>query len=614
MTELYLKARYYPYMKKMTKIIALLLALIMTALALFACDNGNTDMQDGSEDATGTGNGTATDDKKPGTNSTDKPKDEVDKLVIFENGEYKFRVICPDKPSDIEKKVYNDIRAKLKGITGINPEFVTDFKAFNDTGEDRELPAILVGRTNYDESTQVYSELRNAECALKVVGNKIVLAFNTEVDATNAYIKFYSLIRQSKADYISMNADVNYTKASNEYLNELPTYTGGAYEIIDCDDNSYMLYAKNATKDDFYNYHNEAICNGFLPYVSREVDGNFFETLITDTKYIYMYYRAYDKSVRAIIGPIDMLGEEDCGDYGEKYDASLTLVGQVETIDCGQGYIFVLPDGRLIIQDGGSKYGAKPDYMYQAIKQVAPDPDNIIIGAWFISHPHSDHQRGFTEFVANHADDPEFTIERIVANYINKEMYQYTRPDGAKESNAALVDELRRIAKEEYPEAQFIKAHTGQVYNFGSSSVEVLYTVEDYLPAEMFNYVNSASLVIRVTVDNTSVMLLADTTHASGKIMEDMFGTHLKSDMVQLAHHGMAPSNASLYKFIQADVLLWPSTYNHAGSRYGQYSSVINVALEYAEDVYVSDVALTTLKLPYVIQNNKDAEMSKLGK
>ena len=106
-------------------------------------------------------------------------------------------------------------------------------------------------------------------------------------------------------------------------------------------------------------------------------------------------------------------------------------------------------------------------------------------------------------------------------------------------------------------------------------------------------------------------MLLADTTHVSGKIMEDMFGTYLKSDMVQLAHHGMAPSNASLYKFIQADVLLWPSTYNHAETRFGQYASVINVALEYAEDVYVSDVALTTLKLPYVIKNNKQDELSK---
>ena len=602
-------------MKKKFRIIALLLALVMSLSLLIACDNSTVDIEDGSDTGSDAEKNTSdTDNKKPGTNGTDSSKPDKEKLVIFENGEYKFRVICPDKATDIEKKIYNDIREKLRDITGVNPEFVTDFQAYNDTGEDREKPAILIGRTNYEESQAVYSTLRNAECALKTVGNKIVLAFTTEVDASNAYIKFYSLIRQSKADYVSMIADVDYLKASNEYLNELPIYRDGAYEIIDCDDNTYMLYAKNATKDDFYAYHNEAIRNGFLPYVSREAAGNFFETLITDTKYIYMYYRSFDRSIRATIGPIEMLGEEDCGDYGEKYDPTLSLVGQVETIDCGQGYIFVLPDGRLIIQDGGSKYGGKPDYMYQAIKQVAPDPDNIIIGAWFISHPHADHQRGFTEFVANHADDPEFTVERIVANYINKEMYQYTRPDGAKESNAALVDELRRIAKEEYPEAQFIKAHTGQVYNFGSSSVEIMYTVEDYLPAEMFNYVNSASLVIRVTVDNNSVMLLADTTHASGKIMEDMFGNYLKSDMVQLAHHGMAPSNASLYSCIQADVLLWPSTYKYAGTRYSQYSNVINVALQYAEDVYVSDVTVTTLTLPYVIQNNKDAEMSKLGK
>jgi hypothetical protein len=84
--------------------------------------------------------------------------------------------------------------------------------------------------------------------------------------------------------------------------------------------------------------------------------------------------------------------------------------------------------------------------------------------------------------------------------------------------------------------------------------------------------------------------------------------------MVQLAHHGMAPSNASLYKFIQADVLLWPNNYGDAGVRYGQYASVINVALGYAEDLYVSGSSLTTLKLPYVIKNNKQDEMSKLGK
>ena len=603
-------------MKKKMRIISLVLALVMVASLFIACDNNTVDIQDSGESGSSAEKGTgATDGKNTGNNTTDAPGQQDEKITIFENGEYKCRIICPDKANAIEKKVYNDIREKLRNITGVNPEFVTDFQAYDDTGEDREKPAILIGKTNYKESKEVYSELRNAECALKAVGNKIVLAFTTEEDATNAYIRFYSLIRQSTAKYVGISADVNFTKASNEYLNELPTYLDGSSEIVDCDDNTYMLYAKNVTEENFYDYQNEAIRNGFLPYVSREVGENIFETLITDTKYIYMYYRAYDKSMRAIIGPIEMLGEEDCSsEYYEIYDPTLSLVGQVESIDCGQGYIFVLPDGRLIIQDGGSKYGGKPDYMYKAIKQVAPDPENIVIAAWFISHPHADHQKGFNEFAANHANDPEFTVERIIANYVEREMYQYTRPDGAKESNGGLVDDLHRIVMQDFPEAQFVKAHTGQVYNFGSASVEVLYTAEDYLPVDMFNYVNSASMVIRVTVEDTSVMLLADTTHASGKIMEDMFGTHLKSDMVQLAHHGMAPSNASLYTCIQADVLLWPNTYVHGGTRYSQYSSVINVALGYAEDVYLSDVSLTTLSLPYVIQNNKNSEMSKLGK
>lgn len=631
------------------KIIMLIMALVLVLSVFVACDSGDGDTSNGTDNTSAnagtnkneptdtndkntntstakpndqTDSDASTDNEKPsdtdnstdGEKPTDTPDVPADELVIFENGKYNYKVILPDNPSDLEKKVYNNIRDKLKSITGVMPEFTTDFKPYNDDGSDRAKPAILIGETNFEESKQVYSELKNAECALKPVGNKIVLAFRTDVDATNAYIKLYALLRDSTAERVSISANVDYTKASNEYLNELPNYSWGKSQIVNCDDSTYMLYAEDATKDDFLSYYDAALINGFLPYESRTVGDNLFETLITEDKYIYMYYRAFDKSIRASIGPIKMLGEVDCGsDRYDVYDASLSLIGQVQTTDCGQGYIFVLPDGRLIIQDGGSKYNAKPDYVYEAIKQVAPDPNDIVIAAWIISHPHSDHQSGFTEFANNHAKDEEITLERIIANYVNRDMYQYVRDDGTKESNGALVDRFREIARYSFPKAQFIKAHTGQVFNFtATSSLEVLYTVEDYLPAEKFNYVNSASLVVRVTVDDTSVLLLADTTHASGKILENMFGSHLRSDMVQLAHHGMAPSNASLYKCVQADVLLWPSTYAHAATRYGQYSSVINVALEYAEDVYVSDVTVTTLPLPYTIQNNKKEEMSKL--
>lgn len=593
------------------KIIFLLLALMMVVSALFACDVGTGDATD-SPGASETGSPEPSDTTKP-TESTPTDVTDGNELVIFENGEYNFRLICSDMATATEMKVYNDIRNKLKDITGKAPAFETDFQAYDDDGADREGAAILVGETNYEESKEVYEDTKNAECALKVIGNKIVIAFRTDIDATNAYINFTSHFRNSTAERISFPKDVDYKKASNEYLNDLPTYMGGNHEIIDIDDDTYMLYAKGASMNDFLNYYDAAVINGFLPYESREVNGNVFETLITEDKYIYMYYRAYDDSIRASIGPIEMLGQSDCSSGAEEiHEPSLSMIGQIASVDCGQGYIFLLPDGRLIIQDGGGKYSAKPDYIYEAIQQIAPDPYNVVIAAWVISHPHGDHQNGFTEFVDNHGDDPYITLERIITNYISRDMYQYVRDDGAKETNGAAVDRLRQIVKEVYPNTQFVKAHTGQVFNFGSASMEIIYTVEDYLPAEKFNYVNSSSLVIRVTVEDTSVMLLADTTHASGQIIEDMFGSHLKSDMVQLAHHGMAPSNASLYRCIQADVLIWPSTYKHSAERFQQYGSTINAALEYAKDVYIADVEVTTVSLPYTIQNNKNEEMDKI--
>ena len=38
--------------------------------------------------------------------------------------------------------------------------------------------------------------------------------------------------------------------------------------------------------------------------------------------------------------------------------------------------------------------------------------------------------------------------------------------------------------KSNLPDAQVIKAHNGQIFDFGGAQVEILYTVEDLLPAE----------------------------------------------------------------------------------------------------------------------------------
>ena len=588
-------------MKKRIWIILLIIAL---ALTLAACNS------DGGEQ------GTETDDTASGEatgGNLPSAADKEGKLVIFENGAYTVRIICPDNPSDDEKYIYSKVRDKLKDMTGVRPEYTTDFKAAGDSSATREGPAILIGNTNYEESKQVYDELHYGQGALKVIGNKLVMAFGSVADADIMYVQLITALRNSTAEFVSVKNDLDILKVSDKILSALPKYNAAPTQIIDCDRDTYMLYVDKANQSDFEEYRDRILAEGYEQKEANEIENNFYETFIKEGKYVYLAYRAYDTSLRIVTGPASTLGESDCTeDRADVCTPTLTTLGQPGNIDCGQVYIIRMADGRFIIQDGGFRAKNKPDYIYNALVELAHDPEDIVIAAWFISHPHSDHQYGFEEFLKNHGSDEEITLQRVIINYAAAEMYTYTRADGAKENNGKLVDNMYLLLTQYTPKTKLIKAHTGQTFDFGGAQVEILYTVEDYLPVEKFDYVNSTSLVIRVNIEEKSILFLADTTHLSGRIIESSFGSYLKSDMVQLAHHGMAPSNKSLYKLVQADVLLWPSTYRHATERYGAYKGVIDVALSYAEDVYISDADIRTVELPYVIQNNKDEEMANL--
>lgn len=538
------------------------------------------------------------------------------KFNIFFGDSYKCRVIVSDTADETEKAVYNRIRDRLRNLTGQQIPITTDFLAFNDAGEDRKEPAILVGYTNYEESKQVYSELRCGESKVKMVGNKLVLAFSSELDANAAYAQFVQLLKGLSPTNICLETNIDLTKISNKTLNAIPNYRAGKTDIVNCGNDTHMIHAVDADMSEFDAYRDKLLSDGYVQQSERTVEGNVFYTLVQEPNYIYMYYRPSDSTARVVLGPTSSLAKEDySSDTGVVCEPSLTVIGQAEGIDIGQGYIFLLPDGRVIIQDGGQRSSKKSDIVYNALIEVVPDPENIVIAAWFVSHPHTDHQAATEEFLENHGKDEGVTIESFVVNYAPSTMYSYKRADGARENSGGNVSNLFSLFKRYAPEAQVIKAHTGQILKYGENAyVEILYTPEDYLPAENFNYVNSSSLVIRTVVEDSSVLLLADTTHASGRIIEKMFGEHLKSDMVQLAHHGMAPSNSSLYECVKAEVLLWPSNHSTAGEMLKQYSGVINTALSFASDLYVADTALVTLPLPYECLNNKEAELEKLNK
>ena len=388
-------------------------------------------------------------------------------------------------------------------------------------------------------------------------------------------------------------------------------YNKGNIQIVDCGKETEMIFSSGTSLNEFYGYCSEIESKGYAKVFDKTVKENVFAAFKNDEEYIYAYYTKYSDTVRTVHGPISMFLEEDCGDFEAICKPLISMIGQPEFMNCGQGYIYRLNDGRFLVQDGGGRYdNVRPDFMFEALKELSVN-GKIKVAAWFISHPHSDHQDAFEEFIEKHGKDDAVEVERVVFNYAEASMYTYMRKDNQFEDNKALVERIYEKCEKYIPEAQIVKPHTGQIFKFGESTVEVLYTVEDVMPIECFDYVNGTSLVIRVTVCGQSAMLLADTTHTSGRILEKMFGDYLAADMVQFAHHGMWASYASLYELIAAKIVLWPNMESVAKG--WLKDAPIATALNIAEDIYISDTGRTVLELPLSIVSNKKTVIERLN-
>ncbi|MBE5892885.1 MAG: hypothetical protein E7286_05835 [Lachnospiraceae bacterium] len=388
-------------------------------------------------------------------------------------------------------------------------------------------------------------------------------------------------------------------------------YYKGNVEKVDCGNGTEMTFTADTSVGEFLDYCAEVQAKGYEKVVERTVAGNLFAAFKGEEEYIYAYYTKNSGAVRTVHGDLSSFANEDCGSFEEICTPLLCAVGQPAFMNCGQGYIYRLADGRFLVHDGGCKYAERPDFMYEILGELAVDKENIVIAAWFITHPHGDHQEAFEEFIEKHGSDTAVKVEKVIFNFANAPMYSYTREDGVVEDGQGLVEGIYRKCAELIPGAQVVKAHSGQVFKFGECKVEVLFTVEDFLPVECFDYVNGTSLVIRVTLCDQSAMLLADTTHTSGRILEKMYGEYLKSDMVQFAHHGMWASYPSLYEYISAEIILWPNIEPVAKTWLSDKPIV--AAMNIAKDVYISGTDKVVLELPHAIENNRDAVIEMLN-
>ena len=83
--------------------------------------------------------------------------------------------------------------------------------------------------------------------------------------------------------------------------------------------------------------------------------------------------------------------------------------------DCGMVYLIRLSDGRFVVIDGGLAEHDEPAHFLKLLDSQNVLDSKPVIAAWFVTHPHCDHQDLLIHLMKNCPE--RFVLERFAYNF-----------------------------------------------------------------------------------------------------------------------------------------------------------------------------------------------------
>ena len=122
---------------------------------------------------------------------------------------------------------------------------------------------------------------------------------------------------------------------------------------------------------------------------------------------------------------------------------------------------------------------------------------------------------------------------------------------------AAPVNTLTELVKTNFPNTPIYTCHSGEKLYLPGCEIEILTCHEDYY-LNNFRWINDTSLACRVTMQGKTMMVFGDATHrVSNTILTPAYGNYIKSDILQVTHHGNGEGTLATYKAVDPDICLW---------------------------------------------------------
>ena len=547
----------------------------------------------------------------------------------------------PHNGLDYEVDLATTLAGILSGKTG---KKLNDFKKKTDAAEP-VASEILLGQVERDECKAALSELRGEEYGIFVKNGKLILTAWARAGMMGgeqcliAMLDLATIENEDGSKSIVFPEGFKLTDGVNEkWVTDFPKPEGQGIELYNTYDDAdsslqYLYMGDGVSASAFDAYCSTLKTSGYEILTENTIEDSKFATLVNNEAKttLYVAYNAYkhadaekhafeEPMLRVISAPLDAVTLPDSSlltpnpSYNFVANSTITAV-KLEGGNVGTGYVMMLEDGRFIVYDGGAtSVGSSTQRMWDVLTDLYTRANNkapsssspIKIAAWIISHSPGNHYQVLYDFAKVFASNGLVQLEYLIGNFPSEAACYNTT--GCDFSLNNYMDTLKSSFKGGF---KYLKVHTGQKLYFANAEMEILCTQEDLNPHNIVTF-NDSSTTLRITFSTKngsqrySTLWTGDAYRYQGKWMCIMYGTYLKSDMVQVSHHGGPGCEISFYEMVDPTVVWWPHTASavvgytndpNATSFNKSVDYYIRYNLDSVKYIYISDIYNITLTL-----------------